>query len=135
MSTKTYRGSCHCGAVRFEVDLDLAAGSARCNCSICTKTRQWGMIVKPSAFRLLAGKDDLSDYQFGSKSSHHPFCRHCGIHAFGHGYVEAIGGEYCGVRLNCLDGVDDAELASVPIQYVDGRNDAWQAVPAETRHL
>jgi hypothetical protein len=135
VSTKTYRGSCHCGAVRFEVDADLAAGSGRCNCSICRKTRNWSVIVKPEAFRLLAGAEALSDYQFGSKSGHLTFCKHCGVRAFSHGYVEQIGGDYRSVQLGCLDDVDDATLAAVPIRYFDGRNDQWERPPAETRHL
>lgn len=132
---KTYCGSCHCGAVRFEADLDLAAGTGRCNCSICTKTRNWGATVKPDAFRLLGGKEALCDYQFGSKRAHHPFCRFCGVRTFGHGHIEEIGGDYVSIRLSALDDLDPAELATAPVKYFNGHDNDWWHEPAETRHL
>ncbi len=132
---KTYTGSCHCGAVRFEADIDLSAGTNKCNCSLCIKTRNWNVIIKPAAFRLLTEADSLSDYQFGRKAMHHLFCRNCGVRSFAQGYIKEIAGDYVAVQLASLDNVEPQELISAPIRYADGHNDDWRTVPTETRHL
>jgi hypothetical protein len=131
---RTYTGGCHCGAVRFEVDLDLGEGTIRCNCSICTKARAWLAGVDGSKFRLLRGEDDLSEYQFGSKRIRHRFCRHCGIKSFGMG-TDDDGRQFVAVLVNCLEDVTDAELAAAPITHVNGRNDDFVSAPAVTAHL
>jgi len=131
---KTYRGSCHCGAVTFEADLDLTQSSYRCNCSICRRNRFWPAVAKSEGFRLLTGDADLTQYLFNTKKNQHYFCRHCGVRCFGIGTETPIGIMY-GVNLGCLDDVSDEELSKVPITYVDGRNDNWQNAPEFFAHL
>jgi hypothetical protein len=123
-SLKTYQGSCHCGAVRFEADLDLGAGTSRCNCTFCSKAGWWGFLIKPSAFRLLQGGESLQ--RLGkTAAADRGHCKVCGIQPFGHGDVPEIGGEYYSVNVRCLDGVD---LSGVPVRFLDGLHNTWDEV-------
>ena len=119
---KTYHGSCHCGTVRFEADIDLSRGTLRCNCSICTKARLWPAIIAPDAFRLLTGAAELTQYRFHTKRDQHLFCRHCGVRPFVIGRSPRWGDFYA-VNVTCLDDVSADELANAPITYVDGMNE------------
>jgi len=132
---KTYSGGCHCGALRFEVDVNIGAGTVKCNCSFCAKTRAWSVKVTPGAFRLLQGADEIADYQFGAKISHHLFCRRCGIRPFERIDLAPPRLPYYNIALVCLEGVDVNELMDAPVKYEDGRNDRWDEVPADTRGL
>ena len=130
---KTYTGHCHCGAVRFEADIDLSLGTYKCTCSICTMNRFWPAIVGPDSFRLLAGESELTEYLFNTRRNRHLFCRRCGVRSFGMG--QSPDGPVYGVNVMCLDELDIGELVSAPVTYVDGRHDRWEATPAEVRHL
>jgi hypothetical protein len=138
---KIYHGSCHCGAVRFEAAIDLAAATSRCNCSICAKSRFWKSVIKADAFRLLEGTDALTEYRFGSGSVRHLFCKTCGVKPFGQVRLDMeykgqqLRGEFYAVNLACLDDATVEELANAPIVYEDGRHDDHQHTPAETRYL
>jgi len=115
---KIYEGACHCGRVRFRVTARLTERH-ECNCSMCTKKGFLHLIVPPEQFELLSGRDDLTTYQFNTRTAKHTFCRHCGIHAF---YVPRSDPDKIDVNLRCLDGVD---LVDLPVTHFDGRN--WEA--------
>ena len=116
----TYHGSCHCGAVKFEIDADLSR-LVRCNCSICTKKGGVFKVVPDDRLRLLQGKDDLTLYQFNTKVSKHYFCKHCGIHPFGRPRSSP---DRNLINVRCLDDFD-LESETYEIDLFDGQN--WEA--------
>ena len=131
---KTYTGSCHCGAVTFEADLDLAQNTYRCNCSICRRNRIWPAVARPGGFRLITGSSELTEYLFNTRKNQHFLCKHCGVRAFGIGNETPIGKMY-GVNVGCLEGLSEEELSTVPITYVDGMHDRWHEAPEFYSHL
>lgn len=114
---QSYRGSCHCGAVRFEVDTDLAK-VLDCNCSHCAQKGFLLTFVPTSQFRLLQGEDALTEYRFNRKFIAHLFCKNCGVQGFGRGKDEG-GNETIAVNVRCLEGVD---LTALKPEFFDGKS-------------
>ena len=121
---QTYEGGCHCGRVRFRVTADLTSIS-ECNCSVCAKKGFLHLIVPPEHFELLSGQDDLTTYQFNTRTAKHTFCRHCGIHSF---YVPRSDPDKIDVNVRCLEGID---LSTVQVTQFDGRN--WEEAMCRER--
>ena len=116
MATQHYRGSCQCGAVAFEADLDLDH-TITCNCSRCQRLGSVLTFAPKDKFTLLKGEGQLSEYLFNKHVIHHLFCRTCGIESFARG-KGPDGKEMVAVNANCLDGVNPREL---PSKHFNGR--------------
>lgn len=104
----THHGSCHCGAVQFDVEMELE-NLTTCNCSICGRTGAIMAFVPASQLSSVSGADKLTDYQFGQKRIHHTFCSVCGVRPFGRGQGQD-GNDWAMINVRCLDGVDTHQL-------------------------
>lgn len=115
-SLKHCEGGCHCGAVRFRIEVPASVVVHQCNCSICQKSGYLHLIVAAQHFELLQGADHLVDYQFNTGVAHHLFCRTCGIKSY---YVPRSHPDGFSVNLNC---VEIPEWLEVEIEPFDGQN-------------
>lgn len=133
MPITTHVGSCHCGAIRFEADLDLEEGSNRCNCSYCAKARAWFAFAKGAQrFRLLDGRG-VAEYRWTPPGDPEPhltftFCRHCGVRTFAQGELDTLGGVFHAVSVPALD-LTDEQRAAIPIRYLNGRDRRYDEAP------
>jgi hypothetical protein len=117
MALKTHQGSCHCGAVRYDVEIDPDAEALSCNCSICGRTGGLLQFVPESAFTLLQGEDSLSVYNFNKRVIDHLFCKTCGVRPFARG--KGPKGPMVAINVRCLEGVD---VFAIKAKQFDGRS-------------
>lgn len=115
--TAKYFGSCHCGAVKFEVDSDLEQ-IIECNCSHCYRKGLMLTFVDPVSFRLESGEQNLTEHQFNRHAIHHQFCRTCGVQSFAHGQ-RPDGAKMVAVNVRTLEGIEPWSLKTT---RVDGRS-------------
>ena len=109
-----YFGSCHCGAVRFAVNAEIAE-LYTCDCSICRKRNALMTNVHERALAILAGEDKLTLYQWNTRIARPYFCSVCGIYPF---HRKRSMPDHYGVNVRCLD---DFDAAGVPVRHADGR--------------
>jgi hypothetical protein len=121
---RTYLGSCHCGRVRFEVDADLDHVRV-CDCSICRRRGALIHRVAEDQLRILTPLDELTLYQWHTRTAEDWFCRTCGILPFRRPRHRTAGEEAASmppfsgwsVNVRCLEGVD---LEAIPVRRVHG---------------
>lgn len=112
-----HHGSCHCGAVKFEVDTDLAK-VIECNCSHCSRKGFLLTFVPEDKFHLLSVEENLTEYRFNRKFIAHLFCKTCGVQSFGRGKNEK-GEVTIAVNVRCLDDVD---IKTLKPEFFDGKS-------------
>jgi hypothetical protein len=85
---------------------------------MCGRVGSLLTFVPADKFRLLAGEDQLTNYQFNKKQIDHLFCRTCGVKSFGRG-VRPDGKLMVAVNTRCLDDVDIGQLK---VKHFDGKS-------------
>ena len=74
-------GSCHCGAIQYEIDTAHLLRFAHCHCPDCRKLSgticSSAMVMRDAGFRLISGADNLSSYESSTGKTRY-FCRTCG---------------------------------------------------------
>ncbi|HEX7079520.1 MAG TPA: GFA family protein [Gammaproteobacteria bacterium] len=118
MSIQHYKGGCQCGAVAYEVDVDLD-NTITCNCSRCQKLGFVLAFAPVESFDLKSGEESLTEYRFNKKQIRHLFCKICGVESFAMGKRPSDGADIAAINVNCLEGVDPRSLSS---KHVDGRS-------------
>lgn len=112
-----YSGGCQCGAISYEVDVDLES-TITCNCSRCQRMGFVLAFAPVEQFQLKSGEDKLTEYLFNNKMIRHLFCNICGVESFAYGNMPD-GSQTVAINVNCLSGVDPRSLDS---QHVDGKS-------------
>jgi hypothetical protein len=108
-------GSCHCGAVRFQVNAVISELTT-CDCSLCVRRNAVMARIPEDALKLVAGEEMLQLYEWNTRKAKHYFCRRCGIYVF---HRKRAAPDHFGVNIFCLH---DFDSKSLPVRATDGAN-------------
>jgi hypothetical protein len=117
-ATSLLDGRCHCGTVRFRVELTDGFNTIRrCTCSYCRMRGAVAVSAQLGGVTVISGEEALSSYRFNTGSAQHFFCSRCGIYTH---HQRRSNPQQYGVNVACLEGVSPFDFLEVPV--VDGVN-------------
>jgi hypothetical protein len=119
-----YKGSCHCGAVQFEVRGEPTEFNV-CDCSLCSRKNALMWAVPEQALRILSGKDKLTLYRWNTTIAEHYFCSICGIYTF---HRKRMAPDQFGINVNCLSNIDSD---GVPVRRLTGSGLSVETEPLD----
>ena len=121
----TINGACHCGEVSFTALVNKDVEVLVCNCSICSACGFEHLIVPHQDFKLVTGKDSLTEYRFGTQTAVHLFCNICGIKSF---YQPRSHPDAYSINTNCVENMYELNITQ---KNFDGRN--WEKSRAKLK--
>ena len=108
----SYRGSCHCSAVTFRIDAEIAELTT-CDCSLCRRKNALMTKVHESALTILSGEDMLSAYAWNTHRAKH-FFKRCGVYTF---HRKRAASDHFGINVFCLEVFD---VRAFPVRATEG---------------
>ena len=108
--------SCHCGAVRLEVDAPLSE-VAECNCSICRRYGALWAYYPLDQVRVLPPDPPTNIYMWNDRMIEFHHCRTCGC--ISHWTPVDRGHNRMAVNARLMD---PEILAGASVRYIDGAN-------------
>ncbi|MEI8326077.1 MAG: GFA family protein [Betaproteobacteria bacterium] len=110
---ETKHGSCHCGAVQFQVALENGfENPRRCNCSLCRRKGAIMADVPLAGLRVTKGLDKLTLYQWNTMTAKHYFCKVCGVYTH---HQRRSNPKVFGFNVACIEGIDPFSFTNVGI--------------------
>ena len=112
-----HAGACHCGSVKFTVQLtDEFNTIRRCSCSYCRMRGAIAVSANLDGINIVEGEEFLKLYQFNTKEAKHFFCSVCGIYT--HHQRRSNPNQY-GINVACLEGISPFDFEEVVVNNGD----------------
>lgn len=81
MTENIIKSSCHCGALKLQINSEVPSSLTSCNCSVCRRYGSIHAYFHPSDVTVIAKPNSTHEYSWGDKGLTFIRCRHCGCYS------------------------------------------------------